>query len=105
MNGCTWCHTADPAATGSQAAVDANPDFAHAVQHALIAVRNRREPFTSAEVRAELHNHGVAIVRPNAIGAVIKSAARAGRIRATGDFVPSPVKGQHDRPLRVWVAS
>jgi hypothetical protein len=108
--GCRWCWLAasspqDAAAKGATASAEADPEFAHAATQALAVVRNRREPFTAAEVRATLESWGVTITRPAAIGAVFTAASAAGIIRATGDFVPSPVKGQHGRPLRVWVAA
>ena len=108
-HGCTWCDAsptgADAGRKAGRAAAESDPEFTHNVQRALVAVRNRREPFTAAEVRAEMENHGILITRPAAIGAVFTSAHAAGIIRPNGDFVPSPVKGQHSRPLRVWVAA
>lgn len=106
MTGCEWCATSPtPAQAGGNAAAAADPDFSHAVQRALTVVRDRREPFTAAEVRDVLIAWRVPITRPAAIGAVFTAAHAAGVIRPSGDFVPSPVKGQHGRPLRVWVAA
>jgi hypothetical protein len=87
------------------AAADADPEFMHHATRALAVVRDTREPFTAAEVRAVLESWGVSVTGRNALGAVFASANAAGVIRANGDFVPSPVKGQHGRPLRVWVAA
>jgi hypothetical protein len=106
---CKWCAATtsgpDAATLGANASADADPAFMHAATKALAVVRNWREPFTVAEVRAVLEEQGVTVTRPNALGAVFKSAHKAGVIAPNGDFVPSPIKGQHGRPLRVWVAA
>jgi hypothetical protein len=106
---CSWCSASsvgrDAGTAGGQAAADADPEFAHACQKALAVVRDRRAPFTAADVRAVLEEWDVTITRPAAIGSAFTSAANAGVIRATGNFIPSPVRGQHGRPLREWVAA
>jgi hypothetical protein len=110
-DGCKWCQDAatprDAAFKGGTAAVDADPEFAHQCQRALAVARDaaRYDGFTAADVRTLLDAWGVPITRPAAIGSVFTRAANAGVIRATGEFRVSPVKGQHGRPLRVWVAA
>lgn len=105
---CPWCAESanghDAGMRGAQAASDADPVFAHLAQRALAVVRNRHEPFTAAEIVGVLEGWGVIITRPSAIGAVLSAAHRGNVIRPNGDFVPSPVKRQHGRPLRVWEA-
>jgi hypothetical protein len=109
--GCPWCRDAvtqrDAALKGGTAAADADPEFAHHCQRALAVARNaaRYDGFTAADVRTYLETWGVPITRPAAIGSVFTRAHAAGVIRPTGEFRPSPVKGQHGRPLRVWVAA
>lgn len=106
---CPWCEASetqsDAGARGANAAADADPEFLPAATKALAVVRAWRQPFTVAEVRAVLEEQGVIVTRPAALGAVFKSAHHAGVIAPNGDFVPSPIKGQHGRPLRVWVAA
>lgn len=112
VTSCYWCASttikAGGAAAGrkaAEAAADADPEFAHACQKALAVVRDRRDPFTAADVRATLEEWGVTITRPAALGSVFTRAAAAGVIRPTGNFRVSPVPGQHGRPLREWVAA
>jgi hypothetical protein len=106
---CQWCNgsasQAEAARKGAFAAADADPEWMHTATRALAVVRNHGVPFTSAEVRATLESWGVDCSGRNALGALFASAAAGGVIRATGDFVPSPVRGQHGRPLRVWISS
>jgi hypothetical protein len=107
-NGCHWCAASTPrdaATKGGQAAADADPEFADAVTDALATVRRARETFTAADVRDVLEARGVTITRPAAMGSVFGTMHALGLIKPTGEFVPSPVKGQHGRPLRVWRAA
>lgn len=106
---CPWCASAATGTAAGHAAAaaagDADPEFMDAAARALAAVRRRGDDFTAAEVRAVLAEWGVAISRPQALGAVFGTFHALGVIRPTGEFRPSPIKGQHGRPLRVWRAA
>lgn len=106
---CPWCAASsvgrDAATMGGKSAADADPDFTEAVFTALTHVRRQGRPFTAADVRAVLAEWEYPITRPAAIGSVFGTVHALGLIKPTGNFIPSPVKGQHGRPLREWVAA
>jgi hypothetical protein len=60
----------------------------------------RRKPhgFTSDDLER------IADLRPNQVGAAIRTACQAGIIESTGQVIPSTRPSAHGRPVRIWRA-
>lgn len=112
-SGCDWCATRTPAESptdvGHRAATasedSANPEWRHAVKTTLARFVRERRPFTSAHVLWVVRELGIETKDARALGAVMKSAQRAGLITPTGRFIPSPLPEHHGAPKREWVAA
>jgi hypothetical protein len=61
------------------------------------------QPFTTDECWARLAALDVSTHEPRALGAVLRAAARAGLIRASGEYRKTTRPEAHSRPVPVWV--
>jgi hypothetical protein len=71
------------------------------VRNALDAVIARRRAFTSEDVINELGEAYATIREPRLLGAIIRIAAKEGRIIA-GAYVPGTRAERHKAPIRTW---
>lgn len=70
---------------------------------AALHVISRRQRFiTSEDIITLLEKKGVTTGNNRAIGAVMRSAKRAGLIKPTGEFRVSKLARRHGGPIRVW---
>lgn len=97
-------HTARDQAI-QQVAKSANTDHRAACETALTTVIERGAAFTTDDVIRELGAVYADIREPRLLGAVMRDAARHGRIVATGHFVTSARVANHGRTVREWRAA
>jgi hypothetical protein len=71
------------------------------VDRVLDAFIERRVPFSMNDIRPRLRHIG----NRNVIGARVRAAKQAGRIRETGDRVASTDPGTHGHEIKVWCAA
>lgn len=88
-----------------QVATNANTDHRAACERALTTVIERGAAFTTDDVIAALGAAYDDIKEPRLLGAVMRDAARAGRIVATGQWVASARVANHGRTVREWRAA
>ena len=107
--GCYFCEnrTATAAAmAGGQAAYGAaDHNFIKAFQRELVALARSGAHFTATHVLVNVRMDGYDTREARSVGHLMKFAERAGIIRPTGDYMPSPDKTHHNAPKRVWVGT
>lgn len=102
----TSTSTAAAAATARDSAIQrvydgATTDEREMVRAALDAVIARGQAFTSEHVIAELGDAYATIREPRLLGAIVRQAAKAGRI-TPGAFVNGTRQARHSAPVRQW---
>jgi hypothetical protein len=78
---------------------NAAPTFLEAAELALVFVLALGAPFTTEDLKWHV---GVPCREPRVWGAIVKNAARDGRIRKTGRWVESTDPQAHCRPMAEW---
>lgn len=73
-----------------------------AIENALAAVVKRGKPFTSEAVIAELGDVYPTIREPRLVGAVVRIAAKDGKIEPTGRYITGLRAKRHGAPVREW---
>ncbi len=91
---------------GDKAAVDsvgrhANSDWIAAAEFYGRLVARSHPTLTSLDVIDRIPAY-FSTSEPRALGAVMRSLARAGVIKRTDSFVQSNLRRNHNRPVRVW---
>lgn len=84
---------------------NAGPDWSEEIQGVIATIAGEVPglPFTADDVRARAMGRGIPEPHhPNAYGAAMLAAARAGIIRATGGFRRSERAGARGRMLAEW---
>lgn len=109
VTGCYWCldrqgsTAADAAAQAAEDAAD--PAWRWAAKVFLREAIRSGEPFTSADITERLRESGFSTRDGRALGAIIRSASRAGLIKPTGRVLTSPLPDHHSGLSREWVAA
>ena len=88
-----------------QATNAADLDWLGAAGRALDVLVVQRRPFVSEDILLYCESFGYSTGDNRALGGLIRSAAREGRIRATGEWRTSSRPQSHSRPMRVWKAA
>ncbi len=85
---------------------NANDQWKHTAEAAVIHVARMRQTFTADDVWSHLTKHTRCETHePSALGAVFNKLRRQGVIRHTGEFVISRRQTRHAAPIRVWTAA
>ena len=83
-----------------RAADGAGPDKITRAVAAVLEIARQMPDFTSDDVRARFGDFGMK--EPRAWGAVMRQAARSGKIVATDRYRKTGRTSSHNRPMRVW---
>lgn len=82
-------------------AAHADVDWKVVAREVVVELAHRGIPFTGDDVWAKLDQLDVETHDNRALGAIMTTLAREGRIRKTGKYVPS--KRRHMSPIVEWV--
>jgi hypothetical protein len=89
----------DPITTAGRRA---DPRWYAEAERAIAVLSRSRAPFTAATIAAMM-DWNVGTPEPRAMGCVVRAAARAGKIKPTGNWRAGQWSRNHGRPQREWV--